>query len=37
MILAAGQLFVIVSGEFDLSVGSLITVIVVVGGPDDRR
>ncbi|HEY8341005.1 MAG TPA: ABC transporter permease [Egibacteraceae bacterium] len=30
MILAAGQLFVIVSGGFDLSVGSLITVIVVV-------
>jgi ribose transport system permease protein len=29
MILAAGQLFVIVSGEFDLSVGSLITVFVV--------
>lgn len=27
-ILAAGQLFVIVSGEFDLSVGSLITVVV---------
>lgn len=30
MILAAGQLFVIVSGEFDLSVGSLITAVVVV-------
>lgn len=30
MVLAAGQLFVIVSGGFDLSVGSLITVIVVV-------
>ena len=30
MILAAGQLFVIVSGGFDLSVGSLITVTVVV-------
>ena len=29
-ILAAGQLFVIVSGEFDLSVGSLITVMVTV-------
>jgi ribose transport system permease protein len=30
MILAAGQLFVIASGQFDLSVGSLITVLVVV-------
>ena len=30
MILAAGQLFVIVSGEFDLSVGSLVTVVVVM-------
>lgn len=30
MILAAGQLFVIASGEFDLSVGSMITVLVVV-------
>ena len=30
MLLAAGQLFVIVSGEFDLSVGSLITAVVVV-------
>jgi ribose transport system permease protein len=30
MILAAGQLFVIVAGEFDLSVGSLITAVVVV-------
>jgi ribose transport system permease protein len=29
MILAAGQLFVIVSGEFDLSVGSLVTAVVV--------
>jgi ribose transport system permease protein len=29
-VLAAGQLFVIVSGEFDLSVGSLITVMVTV-------
>jgi ribose transport system permease protein len=29
-ILAAGQYFVIVSGEFDLSVGSLVTVVVVV-------
>lgn len=28
-ILAAGQYFVIVSGEFDLSVGSLITVLVI--------
>ena len=40
MILAAGQLFVIVSGEFDLSVGSLVTVVVVAaaglteGDPD---
>ena len=30
VILAAGQYFVIVAGEFDLSVGSLITVVVVV-------
>ncbi len=30
MILAAGQLFVIAAGEFDLSVGSAITVLVVV-------
>lgn len=30
MILAAGQFFVIASGEFDLSVGSLVTVVVVV-------
>lgn len=30
MILAAGELFVIASGEFDLSIGSLITVVVVV-------
>ena len=30
MILAAGQLFVIVSGEFDLSVGSLVTAVVVI-------
>jgi ribose transport system permease protein len=29
MLLAAGQLFVIVSGEFDLSVGSIITGVVV--------
>jgi ribose transport system permease protein len=40
MVLAAGQLFVIVSGEFDLSVGSIITVFVVtaalftMGDPD---
>jgi ribose transport system permease protein len=40
MILAAGQLFVIVSGEFDLSVGSLVTAVVVAaaglteGDPD---
>jgi len=39
-ILAAGQLFVIASGEFDLSVGSLITVVVTMsasiskGDPD---
>ena len=37
MILAAGQLFVIVSGEFDLSVGSLITVVVVAAARTDRR
>ena len=30
VILAAGQYFVIVAGEYDLSVGSLVTVIVVV-------
>ncbi len=30
VILAAGQYFVIVSGEFDLSVGSIVTVVVVV-------
>ncbi len=30
MLLAAGQLFVIVSGEFDLSVGSIITAVVVM-------
>jgi ribose transport system permease protein len=41
MILAAGQLFVIVSGEFDLSVGSLVTAVVVAaagltGGIPDR-
>lgn len=30
VILAAGQLYVIASGEYDLSVGSLITVVVVV-------
>jgi ribose transport system permease protein len=41
MILAAGQLFVIVSGEFDLSVGSLITAVVVaaaglIDGDPDR-
>lgn len=30
MILAAGQLYVIASGEYDLSVGALITVVVVV-------
>jgi ribose transport system permease protein len=40
MLLAAGQYFVIVSGEFDLSVGSLVTAVVVVaakvtdGDPD---
>lgn len=32
MILAAGQLFVIVSGEFDLSMGALITLIVILAG-----
>lgn len=41
VILAAGQYFVIVAGEFDLSVGSLVTVVVVVaarlidGNPDN--
>ena len=30
MILAAGQLFVIVAGEFDLSVGAIITTVVIV-------
>ena len=40
VILAAGQMFVIVSGEFDLSVGSLVTAVVVAaaglteGDPD---
>ena len=40
MILAAGQLFVIISGEFDLSVGAIITTVVIVaarltnGDPD---
>lgn len=40
MILAAGQLFVIIAGEFDLSVGAIITSVVVVaaklidGDPD---
>jgi ribose transport system permease protein len=32
MILAAGQLFVIISGEFDLSVGAIITTVVIVAG-----
>ena len=32
MILAAGQLFVIVSGEFDLSMGALITLVVILSG-----
>lgn len=32
MILAAGQLFVILSGEFDLSVGAIITTVVIVAG-----
>ena len=31
MILTAGQLFVIVSGGFDLSVGSIITLVVIAG------
>ncbi len=31
MVLAAGQLFVIVAGEYDLSVGSIVTVVVVAG------
>ncbi len=30
MILAAGQLFVVLAGEFDLSVGALITLVVIV-------
>ena len=30
MILAAGAYFVLISGNFDLSVGSLVTVMVVV-------
>lgn len=32
MILAAGQLFVIASGEFDLSMGALITLVVILAG-----
>lgn len=32
MILAAGQLFVIVTGEFDLSMGALITLVVILAG-----
>lgn len=32
MILAAGQLFVIASGEFDLSMGALITLAVILSG-----
>ena len=41
MILAAGQLFVIISGEFDLSVGATITAVVIVAagtiqGDEDR-
>lgn len=32
MILAAGQLFVILSGEFDLSVGATITAVVIFAG-----
>ena len=32
MILAAGQLFVVVSGEFDLSMGALITLVVILSG-----
>jgi ribose transport system permease protein len=36
LILAAGQLFVVASGGFDLSVGSLITVTVVVGAAIGR-
>ena len=31
MVLATGQLFVIVAGEYDLSVGSIVTVVVVAG------
>lgn len=32
MILAAGQLFVILAGEFDLSVGAIMTTVVIVAG-----
>ena len=32
MILAAGQLFVVISGEFDLSMGALITLVVILSG-----
>lgn len=32
MILAAGQLFVILTGEFDLSMGALITLVVILAG-----
>jgi len=41
MILAAGQLFVIIAGEFDLSVGAIITTVVIVAarliGGDPNR
>ena len=37
VILAAGAYFVLISGNFDLSVGSLVTVIVVVAARADRR
>ena len=37
VILAAGAYFVLVSGNFDLSVGSLVTVIVVGGPPQNDR
>lgn len=32
MVLAAGQLFVILTGEFDLSMGALITLVVILAG-----
>ena len=37
VILAAGAYFVLISGNFDLSVGSLVTVMVVVAARADRQ